>query len=106
MYENSPVINLSDSICDIVRSDYRTADVFNRYDISYCMDGRLSLKQVCQKKKIEPGQIISELHSVTRNIFLSNHISFSHWEPGFLVDYILNVHHSYLHRIMPQLESG
>ncbi len=106
MNANIPVINLSDSICNIVRSDYRTADVFNRYNISYCRDGQLTINQACADKKIESNQLISELNAVTRNIFLSNHTEFSRWEVGFLVDYILNVHHAYLHRVMPQLESG
>ncbi len=103
---NIPHIDLTDSIAGIIRSDYRTADVFNRYDISFCRDGKLTISQVCRERKIESGQLLADLQRVTRNVLLSNHIQFSSWDVGFLVDYILNVHHAYLHRIMPLLGSG
>ena len=40
---NIPVINISSKVSNIVKADYRTADVFHRYGIKYYMDDNISL---------------------------------------------------------------
>lgn len=90
-------------VSDIVQSDYRTADVFKRYGISYCCCNQASLMEVCIQKNIETEGIISELNEATRNINLSNKINFHEWKMDFLVDYIVNVHHAYIYRMLPEL---
>jgi regulator of cell morphogenesis and NO signaling len=92
------------TISEIVQSDYRTADVFKKYNINYCCSGRISLEEACKIKSIETETIIHDIEEATRNINLPNNLEFSSWNIDFLTDYIINVHHGYLKLALPQLE--
>ncbi|MFL5810906.1 MAG: DUF542 domain-containing protein [Flavisolibacter sp.] len=92
------------SISEIVRSDYRTAEVFKKYNINYCCSGQVNLETVCAQRNINQETITSELEEATRNIQLPQSLQFNEWKIDFLVDYILNIHHAYLKKALPALE--
>lgn len=92
------------TVADIVRSDYRTADVFNKYGIGYCDDTRESLLETCTSKNLDYNSILAELAEATKTITISNSLHFSEWKAGFLIDYITNVHHAYMHMAIPSIE--
>ncbi len=102
---NIPVINISSKVSNIVKADYRTADVFHRYGIKYYMDDNISLFEVCLKNNLEADTIMAELRKATRNISISSNLEFEKWSIGFLIDYIVNVHHAYLNNALPALAS-
>ncbi len=93
-------------ISEIVRSDYRTADVFRRYNINYCCSGEVSLQDACALKNIETNAVVSELHEATRVMVIPNSLRFSEWKTDFLVDYIVNVHHAYILTSMAPLHAS
>ncbi len=41
------------TISDLVKKDYRTADVFRKYHLSYCCSGNIPLKSACEAKGID-----------------------------------------------------
>src|SRR5688572_26640486 len=92
-------------ISEIVLSDYRTADVFKRLGINYCCSGNISLLEACETKGIEYLDVEKELLEATRSVYVSNALKFSEWKIDFLIDYIINVHHAYLYKALPALES-
>jgi regulator of cell morphogenesis and NO signaling len=92
------------SIADIVNTDYRTGEVFKKYNINYCCGGGVSLSDTCKHKNIEYQQVMRELKWVTRNIVVSNNLPFDQWELNFLIDYIINIHHTYIDLTVPVLE--
>jgi regulator of cell morphogenesis and NO signaling len=87
---------------DIVASDYRTASVFQKYDIEFCCGGKWPLETVCMMKGIEFEYLLEELHKVTRPIMLPASIPFEQWDVDFLIDYITNIHHHYLRTTLPE----
>ena len=91
------------TISDIVRNDYRTADVFRRYGINYCCGGNSTLQEVCTLKYLNHEQIQLELSNATKNIVIPASIGFDKWNIDFLVDYISNVHHVYVNETLPSL---
>src|SRR5688572_241104 len=93
------------TVSDIVRGDYRTSDVFKKYGINYCCGGNLSLKQACLQRQVDLNSFVSELENATKNIQLSNYIDYNSWSIDFLVDYIINIHHSYLYKTLPPLHA-
>jgi regulator of cell morphogenesis and NO signaling len=97
--------NAEDKISDIVRIDYRTADVFKRHSINYCCGGQVSLQEACSLRNLDYGIVAKELEEATRNLRLSNKLSFQQWRIDFLVDYISNVHHAYLQQTLPALKA-
>lgn len=86
---------------DIVTEDYRTADVFQKYGIEFCCGGKWPLETVCLMKGIQLDDIRQELETATRFIQIPASTAFHSWSIDFLTDYIINIHHSYLHRTLP-----
>jgi regulator of cell morphogenesis and NO signaling len=93
------------TISDIVRSDYRTADVFKKYGINFCAtEGKLL--ETCASQNLNYNAILEELLAATKNITISNTLHFSEWKASFLIDYIVNVHHAYMHLAISSLETS
>ena len=105
MYRSSFSVKPESFISEIVLSDYRTADVFKRFGINYCCSGQISFLEACEAKGIDCKAVEKELIEATRNIFISNALQFSEWKIDFLIDYIINVHHAYLYKVLPVLEA-
>lgn len=97
-------IDVQASIVDIVKSDYRTAEVFKRNNINFCCSGKISLELACTERQLDIESIISDIQEATRSVFLPNNIQFNKWKTDFLLDYIVNVHHSYLYKALPEIE--
>jgi regulator of cell morphogenesis and NO signaling len=97
--------DFSGSISDIVNMDYRTGDVFKKYNINYCCGGGVSLSDTCKHRNIDYQQIMHELKWATRNIVVSNNLPFEQWDLPFLTDYVTNIHHTYIYLTVPVLES-
>jgi len=91
------------TISQIVRSDYRTADVFKKWGINYCCGGNLPLQEACAVKNISLPVIEEDLQAATKTVQLSNSLHFNEWPVFFLVDYILYVHHAYVKQAVPTL---
>jgi len=80
-------------ISDIVRHDYRTADVFRKYGIDFCCGGKWPLDIVCKNKNLEVEMVMGELQNIVRQASSNAALDFGNWEIDFLNDYILNLHH-------------
>jgi len=92
------------TVAEIVREDYRTADVFRKFGINFCCGGKISLREACVAKNLEEEKVIAALDRATRSIQTSNTLQFDNWKIDFLIDYILHVHHAYLQQQLPLLE--
>ena len=91
-------INEQSLVTDIVISDYRTADVFRKYDIDFCCGGRRPLAAACEIMGLDITEIKKELQNATRNIHISPSLPFGEWPLDFLCDYIAHIHHTYLRK--------
>jgi regulator of cell morphogenesis and NO signaling len=94
------------SISDIVKWDYRTADVFKKYQLSFCCSGAVQLKSACEVRGIDFGLISTELEEATRNRMLPNNLPFDEWNIDFLIDFIVHIHHAYIYRVIPSLSAS
>jgi len=100
-----PQLNITkDSFAnDIVKEDYRTADVFRKYGIDYCCGGRWPLGNICMVKDIEEKLLVDDLKKASVNIRVPSILPFEKWSIDFLIDYIINIHHYYLVNTLPNL---
>ena len=89
-------------VSDIVSNDYRTADVFRKYGIDFCCGGKWPLKMVCESMDLDIVIVKKELEEAVRTICLPNTLRFNKWDIDFLTDYIINVHHQYLRKALPE----
>lgn len=84
------------TVSEIVRTDYRAADVFKKWGINYCCGGNLPLADVCHLQGLDHAAIESELDDARRGRSLAPGISYNEWPLPFLIDYIQLVHHAYV----------
>jgi len=90
------------SVGEIVASDFRTASVFRNYGIDFCCGGKQNLEESCRLNKIEFDDIVNELQKVTLTPIAPSY-DFQSWEAQFLCDYIVNTHHKYVVKTLPEL---
>ena len=105
MQRQTPTVNSSLTVSQIVRNNYRTADVFKRYGINYCCSGNVALLQACYNTGVNLQEIENALQQAITITPLSHAIQFDKWKQDFLIDYIVNIHHTYLQQTLPQFES-
>jgi|CXWL01.1.fsa_nt_gi regulator of cell morphogenesis and NO signaling len=97
-------INRKSLVEDIVAKDYRTADVFRRHGIGYCCGAKWPIEVACEMRGIDADKVQAELEAATRTIQISNILDFADWDINFLVDYLVNVHHRYLKKSLPETQ--
>jgi len=87
---------------ELVTDDFRIAGVFTHAGIDFCCGGKKTLEQACREKNIDLKLIEEEIIALKQAPVLSN-TNFKDWEPGFLADYIINTHHKYVLKTLPDL---
>lgn len=87
---------------DIVADDFRTAEVFKNAGIDFCCGGKKTLKQACEEKALNLEVIVQQIVE-QQTLPISNAQNFKDWPLDFLCDYIVNFHHKYVFKTLPEL---
>src|SRR5690606_19110334 len=87
--------NRHKTIGAFVAEDYRTAAVFEKYDIDFCCGGQATLAATCQEKDLDLTKILQEIEIVGKEP-VGRSENFAAWPLPFLIDYIVNTHHACL----------
>lgn len=87
---------------EIVAGDVRTAGVFTKAGIDFCCGGKKSLSQSCSEAGVDMETLMDELDTVTSEP-VDYTKNYQAWDPGFLADYIVNTHHQFVARNLPEL---
>lgn len=89
------------TLAQIVKSNFRSAAVFEKYDLDFCCKGKRTLEEACAEKQILPDALIKELESAMQEKQAT--ITPAELPPAELVDYIVTNHHAYVSRELPQI---
>lgn len=90
------------TVAEIVSDNYRTADVFKKYGIDFCCGGQVNVSEIGHKRGINISNLTSDLTEILED--KADFHDYNHWSLDFLIDYIINVHHSYVHENTPLLK--
>jgi regulator of cell morphogenesis and NO signaling len=90
------------SIGEIVAMDFRAASVFKEAGIDFCCGGKKSIDEICSEKGIDQVEIRKKLNELDSAPADPGH-NFIEWDLKFLCDYIVNTHHKYVLRALPDL---
>jgi regulator of cell morphogenesis and NO signaling len=90
------------TVGEIVAADNRTASVFKEAGIDFCCGGKKTLEESCHEKGIDPEDLAVKLENVD-TIPGAVKLDFNEWDPVFLSDYIVNVHHKFVRKNLPEL---
>jgi len=98
----STQINIEPTIGEIAANDFRAASMFKEAGIYFCCGGNKSLAEACKEKGADESQLIQQLETLTQTP-VSGALNFKDWELGFLSDYIVNIHHKFVLKNLPEL---
>jgi regulator of cell morphogenesis and NO signaling len=92
------------TIGEIVAMDWRKAEVLKRYGIDFCCGGKRTLQSVCAEKHLDIHQVEKEL--LTASVSSGGRaLPFNEWDVSFLAEYIMNTHHTYVRKALPELRA-
>lgn len=103
MIPTQRTIDFNSTVSEIVRGNYRTADVMKKFGINYCCGGKASLAEACSNSKVDQKVMKDELERALITVSLPPNIKFEQWPVEFMIDYIQNVHHAYTRQVLPKL---
>jgi regulator of cell morphogenesis and NO signaling len=96
-------INTSTIVSDIVRSNFKTAQLFEKNSINFCCGGGISIAEACKNANIDVNELLSEIEQV-----MLESDPDARFVEGLaldeLTDYIVKRHHSYVRENAPFLQ--
>ncbi len=90
------------SVGEIVVADFRAAHIFAGVGIDFCCGGKKTLEESCLEKGIAVNTVVGKLQEL-ENTPSSSATSYGEWNLDFLCDYIVNTHHKYVLKTLPEL---
>ncbi|HLF63150.1 MAG TPA: iron-sulfur cluster repair di-iron protein [Saprospiraceae bacterium] len=91
------------TVGEIVAQDYRTAAVFQSFDIDFCCKGNHTLREACENKHLDVDVMLADLEHVMHQKDDSTP-DFQSWPLDLLADYIEKTHHRYVEKTIPVLK--
>lgn len=76
--------------------------VFKKYNIDFCCGGKKTFEEVCNKMGLNSDSVLNELDAL-QDKPIEEHLRFTYWSIPFLIDYIIENHHSYVKNEIPEI---
>lgn len=89
------------TVGQIVKTDYRTAQVFEKYGLDFCCGGNRTIEEACKEEGLDPKEIFSALDHLDQAGPKED--NYDQWSLDFLVDYIVNNHHEFTRNKLPEI---
>lgn len=90
---------------EVVKTNFKTAALFQANNIDYCCGGNKKIKDACDEAGVDPGILIEQLEAVVADIDPDseyiNSLSLT-----ALSDYVVQRHHSYVNQMIPVLKKN
>ena len=90
------------TIGEIVARDFRAASIFKEAGIDFCCGGKKGLSETCSAQGIDETGLKEKLRELESVPDTGTH-NYIEWEPVFLCDFIVNTHHKFVLKTMPEL---
>jgi regulator of cell morphogenesis and NO signaling len=91
-----------ETLGQIAAKDLRKAQVFKKYGLDFCCGGKKTVKEACAEKGLDVTKVEQELQQADK-LPASRPIPYGEWSLDFLADYIVNTHHSYVRKTLPDI---
>ncbi len=92
----------TETIGELVKNDINKVAVFKKYGIDFCCGGKKTVRQACLEKGIDPIVVENELRQ-TKATAQTTALNYDDWNLDFLADFIVNTHHSYVKKQIPEI---
>ena len=96
--------DINQSVGQFVRQNPSCARVFERLQIDYCCGGKITLAQACEKRGINPQEVLNQL-SEHEDQQIGELVDADALSLTELCDHIETTHHAYLKTELPRLDA-
>lgn len=93
-----------ETLGQIAAKDLRKAQVFKKYGLDFCCGGKKTVKEACAEKGLDVTRVEKELQQAGTLPALRP-LPYGDWSLDFLADYIVNTHHSYVRKNLPDIKA-
>lgn len=90
------------TVAEIVVNDFRASSAFKNAGIDFCCGGKQMFSDACKEKGIDAIQLENEIVKLSEEP-LNEFMNFKNWDPVFLSEYIVNTHHKFVLKNLPEL---
>ncbi len=94
-----------ETLGQIAAKDLRKAQIFKKYGLDFCCGGKKTVKEACKEKGIDVTKIEQELQQADKLAATARPLPYNDWNLDFLCDYIVNTHHSYVLKTLPDISA-
>src|SRR6187431_1490186 len=94
--------NNDETLGQIAAKDLSKTQIFKKYGLDFCCGGKKTVKEACAEKGLDVTKIEQELQQADKNP-TTRPLPYGDWGLDFLADYIVNTHHSYVKKILPEI---
>lgn len=91
------------SIGEIVKTNYKTSDIFKKYGIDFCCGGGKSIAKVCQDSNLDQEEIVKEVKKMLQTT-KDEGLPYDEWPIDLLATYVQKIHHKYVEEAIPVLK--
>ncbi|HVA97391.1 MAG TPA: iron-sulfur cluster repair di-iron protein [Bacteroidia bacterium] len=91
-----------ETLGQLAAKDIRKAEIFKKYNLDFCCGGKKTVKEACAEKGLDVTKVEQELQQTDKSP-ASHPVPYDEWSLDFLADYIVNTHHSYVRKKLPDI---
>jgi len=88
---------------DVVKENFRTAEIFESYGIDFCCGGSRTIESACFEKNIDAEELLKKLEIA--NVKKSGNDTFNLMPLDELIDYIVDTHHAFVNKMLPLIST-
>jgi regulator of cell morphogenesis and NO signaling len=96
------LVKKENKIGETVAKNFRASRVFESYGLDFCCGGKKSIETACKEKNVDADKVLADLAMIEDINDINAH--YQNWEPDFLVEYIINNHHTYVTNSISTIE--
>jgi regulator of cell morphogenesis and NO signaling len=93
-----------ETLGQIAAKDLRKAQVFKKYGLDFCCGGKKTVKEACAEKGLDVTKVEKELQQAD-TLPSARPVPYGDWSLDFLSDYIVNTHHTYVRKTLPDIRA-
>lgn len=91
------------TVAEIAIQHPSAISVFAKHNIDFCCGGKISFTKACEKAGANSDEVMHELMNIEEHS-VPGTIRFDTWDATLLSDFIVQHHHTYVRRNIPQLK--
>lgn len=92
------------TIGELVATDWRKAAIFKKYGLDFCCGGKKTVREACREKGMDVAKVEKDLSQQQPEPAMPA-LSYHEWDASFLCDYIIQTHHRFVRRTLPDIRS-